>query len=165
MTEHSLKAFLRGGSRLGIPLGVCLAIGLTILRYDLSIRNLFRVDFLTLLVAGIVVGFILAGAWELLLEVTLRRYAYNSSAGEEPFMWLRFVIVEGGLRFGLPAGFLIAVIKTFGPHGMSSDSFLPGFIFWFGFDLFFFFLVGCVFGFLMLGALRLLRTPISGSRN
>ncbi len=165
MTEHSLTTFLRGGSRLGIPLGVCLAIGLTVLRYDLSINNLFSVDFLILLVAATVVGFILAGAWDVLLEVTLRKYERNGSVGKEPFTWLRFVVVEGGFRFGLLAGFLIAIVKTFGSHGISWDSFSLGFLFWLVFDLVFFFLVGCVFGFLMLGALRLLRTPISGSRN
>jgi hypothetical protein len=165
MSERALKTFLGGGRRLGVPLAVCYAIGSTILRNGLSINALLTADFLRLFVIAAVVGFLLAGAWELLLEVLLQRYEHNRSMGEQPLTWLRFMLVEGGLRFGVPGGFFVDFIKTFGRHGISSDFLLwQEFLFWLGFDVVLFFLVGCAFGLFMLGSLKMLRPPV-GSRS
>ena len=166
MSERALKTFLGGGRRLGVPLAVCYAIGSTILRNGLSLNALLTADFLRLFVIAAVVGFLLAGAWELLLEVLLRRYEHNRATGEEPLTWLRFMLVEGGLRFGVPGGFFVDFMKTFGRHGISSDFLLwQEFLFWLGFDLVLFFLVGCVFGLFMFTALKILRPSVEESRD
>jgi hypothetical protein len=160
------KKFLRGGSQLGIPLGGVYAIGSTIARYGLSTNAVLSVNFLTVFVVAAMVGFTLAGTWEVLLEVMLRRYQYNSTWKEGFVTPFRVILVEGGLRFGLPLGFFLAIATTFGNHGISSDTFLwLKFLFSLVFYLPGFLLVGCVFGFLLLRILRLLVPSIDGSRD
>lgn len=160
MPEPSFKTFLRGGRSLGLPLGLIYAFGSTVQRYGLSTDALLSIDFLILLVVAASVGFILAGAWELLLEVTLRGYKYKSALKDEPINSLKVILVEGGVRFGLPLGFTLAVAKTFGQYGLSADPILwLRFLSSLCFELLVFFLIGCVFGVFILGALKVLGPP------
>jgi hypothetical protein len=163
-SEGIFKEFLRGGSQLGIALGGLYAIGSTIARYGLSTNSVLSVNFLTLLVVAVLVGFTLAGAWEVLLEVTLRRYQYNSTWKEGFVTPFRVILVEGGVRFGLPLGFFMAIATTFGDNGISSDPILwLKFLFSLVFYLPGFLLVGSVFGFLLLRILKPLVPPVEGS--
>ena len=157
-SEGLFRKFLRSGSLIGLPLGGWYAIGSTIERYGLSTNALLSVDFLTLFVVAAVVGWILAGAWEVLLDITLRRHEYDSNAREEPVTPLRMILVEGGLRYGPPLGLFLAVATTFGKPGMSWDPVLwLSFFFSLGFYLVLSFLVGCVFGSLMFGASKMFK--------
>ncbi len=165
-SEGSFKRFLRGGSQLGMPLGGLYAIGSTIARSGLSSDAFLSINFLTRFVVAAVVGFTLAGAWEVLLEVILRRYEYRST-GKKGFVTpFRAILVEGGVRFGLPLGFFMAIATTFGDHGISSDRLLwLKFLFSLVFYLPGLLLVGCVFGFLVLRILKLLVPQVEGGRD
>jgi hypothetical protein len=120
------------------------------------------VDFLTLLVVTVVVGFILGGAWEVLLEIVFQRSQYDNTSREAPVT--RFVLVEGGLRYGLTMGFFIAVATTFGRRGLSADPLLwLEFLLSLGIYLTVFFLGGCVFGFFMWGTLKTFGSRVDGT--
>jgi hypothetical protein len=163
-SEGFFKTFLRGG-RLGISLGGVYAIASTIERYGLSSDAFLSVDFLTLFVVAAVVGFTLAGGWEGLLEVTLRRYGYDST-WKDGFVTPSRVIIVGGVRFGLPLGFFMAVSKTFREHGISSDPVLwLKFLFSLVLYLPAFFLLGCVFGFVFLRVMKMLVPSVEGGRD
>lgn len=162
-SEGLLRKFLRTGSLLGIPLGAWYATGSTIERYGMSTNALLSVDFLTLFVFAAVVGFILAGAWQVLLEIIFRVYDYKSPWQGGPVTPFSVIVVEGGVRYGVPLGFFIPVATIFGDHGMSWDLVLwLSFFFSLGFYLVGFFLIGCVLGLFMFKIAKLARPPSQG---
>lgn len=161
--SSALKTFLRAG-RLGIFLGGWYAVGSTIMRYGLSGDGFSSMDFVTRLIVGAVVGFILAGVWRgVLAEVILRWYASTSRARKKSSASSK-AFVEEAVRNGLLFGFYTAIATTFAKPGISSDPFL-----WL--DLFFglaiylptFFLVGGGFGVAMLQLSETLETPVDSS--
>ena len=157
-SEGLFRKFLRSGTLMGLPLGGWYAVGSTIQRYALSTNTFLGLDFLTRFVVAAVVGLILAGAWEVLLDITLQRYEYDSNAREKPVTPFRMILVEGGLRYGPPLGFFLAVATTFGQPGISWDPVLwLSFFFSLGFYLALAFLVGCGFGSLIFGASKMFR--------
>ena len=162
--EGLFRKFLRAGNFFGIALGGWYAVASTILRYGLSTNAFLNIKFLILFFVAAVVGFILGGAWEVLLELAFPRYEYNGAASEAPAT--RFILVEGGVRWGLPVGFFCAVGSTFARPGISWDPFLwLEFLFSLVLYLPAFFLGGCVFGLFMLETLKRLKAPVEGNRD
>lgn len=139
---------LRDALYLGLVLGLIYAVSSTIETQGISAEAFIAKRFLVKLVISCLVGIVLSCCWEML--VTKFSPPGIIAPGESERR--RLILIEGGLRFGVPLGLFLAIVSLLRRGDFSLVSLSLELVF----SLAFFFLIGCLMGIFMFKFLKVM---------